>query len=501
MLKWQFLKPLTFTIFFLGMHLDKFCPPDPFLCEKGTFKIQKLYIELWMKFHKYIQSKQCYDELYYSTVTLFELTEDHDVCRERELKKLLRYIFEKQSYLNYFILKEIITQCGSQEDKLRLTRYDVEYSDYICNRRFKISPESFVNHRQGFYTTRFVIDRRQHRIILKDIQRFIYRIGEMFGVDPRKIHLHTLEQGSLIIGLLFPELEDIRSSFVCTSLYSKRITSLKNDEHIRTIIIEGHNLDLELNLQNWNVLDDVTVKNNILGDNYQQSMVRKADIAGQACMALEYSTETTSAEGYVKYLAGLLNAGHDPCLPTIKGLYYRQPGSDRRQYPLVIIEDYEMMKDAITHDQSVEEVEQVSYILDIASCIYILMKPSKSVKISVKSDAVFFSKESKQSKAILLPLYGYTYTWQTQQMLQLSQAMSTQIDSRSQDMLQSSQELSLPLEELTWIRTITEFLNRDHSRRNQNKLMQRIDQRWLSENYRPHDFEELCEELQDLRGK
>ena len=98
-----------------------------------------------------------------------------------------------------------------------------------------------------------------------------------------------------------------------------------------------------------------------------------------------------------------------------------------------------------------------------------------------------FAKKNGVLQPKLCPLYGYTY-----------------IPDDSQELLESSQVTSLPLEDLLWMRNIAEILDcNDHKLSEEHLLKRLFDQRWLSEEncFRPASFKVLCEELQNLLGK
>ena len=199
----------------------------------------------------------------------------------------------------------------------------------------------------------------------------------------------------------------------------------------------------------------------------------------QEVMALEYSSSEIEV-GFVKHLESLLTNNRNPYMPAIKGLYYPK----KAQYPWLIFEKYELMESQIT--QRLEEVNQLSILFDIASCIKNWKAVNKLAKISVAQNTIFIGKEGDTWTAKVCPLYGYNYK------MDYSQGEPSQ-----------NLAVSLPLKELSWMRDITKFLNKDHNLSEDHLFKKMLDKKWLSkeDRFRPSSYKTLCEDLQNLLGK
>lgn len=300
------------------------------------------------------------------------------------------------------------------------------------------------------------------------------QIGVLFAV-PRE-HVFLCKDALSIISLRFPRETIHRFEFA--PLDYSQITALKQSA-IQTLKFNDHQISLE----NWNILEDVKICGSI--DSNGQSIVKKAFYLNQVCMAFQYSSSEKEV-GFVKYLENLLNSNYNPHMPAIKGLCYpKQVYGQELQYPLLIFEKYELMQTQIT--QHVKEVDQLSFLLDIASCLQNWKKTSQSVKLSVHLNTIFVCRDGDTWRAKVCPLYGHNCE-----------------SDHSQVELPFNLAMPLSLDELSWMRDVVQFLNFKGKKLSEDHLLKNMfDQKWLSkeDRFRPSSYKKLCEDLQNLLGK
>lgn len=173
----------------------------PEVLKRETMQIRALYIDLCDSFKSYIKRCQeqdkeiCFRNLYKLARNFFLLKDDYPAFCNRDPMILLSYIIEKQSYLNYFFLGEIIKKMGSQENKELLSRYDKEFKKYAANRFYKLPPDSLMEHKQRGYEATFVVSTDEHGFFLSEMYDFKERIGELLGISGENIYLHKISPG------------------------------------------------------------------------------------------------------------------------------------------------------------------------------------------------------------------------------------------------------------------------------------------------------------------
>ena len=369
---------------------------------------------------------------------------------------------------------------GTMEEKQKCYSCDEVYDKIFMSKCFA---GRFPHLQQGHFLVELVIDSEQEENILTSVSNLKYRIGQSFSIPHQQILLNGVRRGSLMVSFQIPQ--DYITSFMFSSLHANLITSLKK-ERVHFIKFGDH----EMFLSQWNILQDQDLKFGKTILSKEQNKVLSVKLNGEKCMALKYTVKTGdqyTRMGYVKYLENCLNFCHKNMV-AVRGLYYPRRSSDL-QYPLLITEKYKSLKKVISKVR-VNEVDQVSFLLDIANCINSFKCTSPSINIKVDPTTIFTSKEKGQLQAKYCPLFGYSFT-------------VNDISS-----LYHQQTLSLSLEDLGWMADVTKYLHFGRETRKKNlpddHLMKKmLEQKWLSENdhFRPPNFKVLCEDLQQLLGK
>ena len=120
------------------------------LLKRQTDKIRMEYSLLKNSFMKHFLERErsgdvSFDELYSCAIDVFDL-EDHEYMffkENRNCEQLLMKLFEQQNYVNFYKLKHLITQYGTQKDKASVQKYTEDYMHYAKQRVFDYDPYLF----------------------------------------------------------------------------------------------------------------------------------------------------------------------------------------------------------------------------------------------------------------------------------------------------------------------------------------------------------------------
>lgn len=405
------------------------------------------------------------------------LAVEDSISVNRNTEDLLQCIFEEQSHPhNYFcLLTQIIRKIGSKEEKEMSDNMERSYDRYFLGSCFpRPQPADYSG---DCFLAEFKIATDKKESILRYVQDFKQQIERCFSIPPGKMLLSYTGQGSLVIAFQIP-LAYIYS-LVFTPLHANMVTSLK-DENICFLKFEEHVMWLE----RWNVFQDKDVKFGKTIFRGKCNRIRKGKLKGVPCMTLEYSNKAndlSSEVGFVKYLENCLNYCHKN-LATVKGVYY--PKRKSMLYPVLIAEKCKSLKKMVAKIQ-VKEVDQVSFLLDIASYISNFESGDESVSIKIDPSTVFTSEQSGHLVPKMYPLYSHSFI--------VRESLN--------------KPLSLSVEDLMWMESITKYLHFGQVSSKQlpeHHLMKKMfEQKWLSDDdrFRPANFKVLCDDLQQLLGK
>jgi hypothetical protein len=379
---------------------------------------------------------------------------------------------ECSSFWNYEIYENLIEYFGLDKDQKAL-KYKEKFKAYVEEHRIS----ELVELAPVFSE---LTDNKMKMVIVLDVglmemsKRLVVlhkKVATIMNVPPAKIFIYKIGKGSVVVTFLIPQayLEDL----VLAPLYAGTIISLKS-EHINNMKFGEH----ELCLDRWNIIKEENVKHGeviLRGDN---NILREVEIDGVPYIALEYLARMdnlASRMGFMKYLENSLNYDHKN-MAEMKGLCY-----PRDNYPTLIAEKCEPLKMVVMRTE-VKEVDQVSFLLDIASYIRSVENCDQSIHIKIDPSTVFACGDGNdQLVAKVYPLFQYSFI--------------------------VHQENSTPSIDLTWMDEITRYLHfgNDSSKSlpGEHLIKKMLVQRWLSEDdrLRPANFKVLCDDLQTLLGK
>jgi hypothetical protein len=379
---------------------------------------------------------------------------------------------EWSSFWNYGIYENLIEHFELDREQKAL-RYTEEFKDYVERHRISelvdLAP----------VLSKFTDDKMEIIIVLdidsmgmsKKLVVLQNKVGTVMNVPPAKILIYKIGKGCVVVTFLIPQayLEDL----VVAPLRAGTVTSLKK-EHILSMKFGGHKLCLD----RWNIIKEDSIKYGevILEDD--RSIIQEVEIDGVPCMALEYSARmdnSSSQRGFMKYLENSLNYDHNN-MAEMKGLYYPQD-----KYPTLIAEKCEPLKRVVKRTK-MKEVDQVSFLFDIASYIRSIESCDQSVSIKIDPSTVFACDDGNdQLVAKVYPLFQHSFI--------------------------VHQESVTPSMDLTWMNEVTKYLHfgTDSSKPlpDEHLMKKMLDQRWLSDDdrFRPASFKVLCDDLQTLLGK
>jgi hypothetical protein len=379
---------------------------------------------------------------------------------------------ECSSFWNYEIYENLIEYFELDKDRKAL-RYKEEFEAYIKKHRISelvdlapvLSELTDNKMKMTIVLDVGLMDMSEKLVVLHK------KVGTIMNVPPAKIFIYRIEKGCVVVTFLIPlaYLEDL----VLAPLHAGTIISLKI-EHINYMKFGEH----ELCLDRWNIINEENIKHGeviLKGDN---NILREVELDGVPYVALEYLAQMdnlASGMGFMKYLENSLNYDHKN-MAIMKGLYY-----PRDNYPTLIAEKCEPLKKVVMRTE-VKEVDQVSFLLDIASYIRSIENCDQSIHIKIDPSTVFACGDGNdQLVAKVYPLFQYSFI--------------------------VHQENGTPSIDLTWMSEITKYLHfgNDSSKSLPDKhLMKKmLDQRWLSDDdrLRPANFKVLCDDLQTLLGK
>ena len=350
-------------------------------------------------------------------------------------------------------------------------RFDKYVEGLACEYRQQVSAE--VD--SGYFLVEFIVDQGDQQYLCNEFKHILVKF---FSVPQEFIEVKLSAVGGPGGGQVFliqlPE--KYSSSLVLAPFYGSRIHALKN-HGVQFVRYKEH----EVFLSKWNLYSEQEVT---LGETLHKegsNKVISVDVRGTACNAVEYTEVSTAEfdEGYVQHLENVLNHHHKN-IPAMKGLCYLQNNS--MQYPLLMMEHSLPLKLDPRLKFPFEEIDQVSFLLDLARCIVEFKATSKLITLKIYANAVYLCRRENRLEANLCPLYGYTFLFN-----------------------QVENPKFLSVENLHWMSAITEYLQfgKEGEKLPDNHVLKRLlYQKWLSnEDYaRPRDYEALHKNLHDLHG-
>jgi hypothetical protein len=184
--------------------------------------------------------------------------------------------------------------------------------------------------------------------------------------------------------------------------------------------------------------------------------------------------------GFMKYLETSLSSYHRS-MATIKGMYYPQ---DESRFPVLIAEKCKSLKKVVMSTK-MEQVDQVSFLLDIANYISTIENCDQSIHIKIDPSTLFACDDGNgQLVAKVYPLFEHSYIIQQEKRARLS----------------------IPVEDLIWMNEVTKHLQFGYDSSEplpEDHLMKKMfDQKWLSndDRIRPANLKILSDDLQNLLG-
>lgn len=380
-------------------------------------------------------------------------------------EQVLDLIAERRKYYSdYFTDLKIIRSVGRDEQRKQCDFFERRFDSYVLNlvreHRAQANLSSSTN-----TVVEFIFDRGQEAYSLKEFEKLIC---SKFFIPPDSVYF---TYGYEFVSIQIPN--EFSQNFILAPYYFSRIVALKNQK-VEFLTCKERSFFL----MKWNIYMDGDI---LLGDvinSIGENQIIRVLLRGKESIALSFCG-ISLGDGYVQYLESLLNNYHEN-IPAVKGLYY-----SKNKYPLLIMEDCVSFEKGVTQFP-VDEVNQVSFLLDIVNCIVEFMRSNQNIVIKVHSDVVYVHDNGVKLEAKLCPLYGYSFI----------------LDHRMCD----DQSVSLVPDDLQWMENITKYLQFGNytDKLPENHLMKKLlEQKWLSddENIRPCSFGTLHEELHDLHGK
>lgn len=388
-------------------------------------------------------------------------------------EELLQYISEQRTCFGDIFLEMKIIRCVGSER-------DIKACDFF-ERRFDKSVQGLSDKclelvsppvEEGTFHIVFILDRDEQESDSTEVVKFEHELGKYFSI-PQEAKCN--EVGGQLILMQVPE--DCSSTFVSAPLHGSRILALKNQK-VQFARYKEH----KMFLSKWNVYhnQDITLGETLYCNGHNK--IISVSLRGSAYMALQYSphSDEESDEDYIQYLENVLNYNYKN-IPAIKGLHYLE----ENQNPLLIMEKGYPLLDG-SSKFPLEEVNQVSVLLDLVNCINDFIATDEYIKIKIYTDAVYLCQRGNKLVAKLCPMYGYTFLF-----------------GRQTD--HEKQFKSLPVEDLHWMSDVIKYLQFGNGSKElpENHILKKLlYQKWLSkDDYdRPRNYELLLEDLRDLHG-
>ena len=430
-----------------------------------------------------------FNDLFFPATDLFEFENSDDLMCDSNSKKVFHQVLLRQSYMNFELLKALIAECGTEEDKEAAEKYSEAFAVYAKRRVFECDPDIVSSELPGHDMVMFVLD-KDHNFKVGNAFDFRSCLSEMLGMKYQKIIVHKFEPGSILMYVLVPS-KYIRA-LTTTPLYGDRVLTLQN---WNTRCIKFTTRD-PVYLDSLNVLDGINFNDKAILEANKVKMM-SVELEGAEYIALEYTEsfcdESSADTGYIDYMDSLLSKKYRN-IPAVKGVYYRSnPEEEKRPYPTVVIENLKPLKEVVVAEEEMPQVNQVSLLLDIANSVASFKSGASKYGVSVCTEAILVQESLSETEAKFCPLYGSSF-------------VSNAERSRDQEIVPST---AIPLVELQWMSDVVKFIHFKGSVTRQAELpeshilKEMFDQKWLSKNdqFRPLNFKILCEEIQHLLGK
>jgi hypothetical protein len=375
---------------------------------------------------------------------------------------------ERKSFSDYFTDLKIIRSVDRDKHSRQCEIFERRFDSFVVSltgeyrAKLDLSASTYIS-------VNFIFDRGQEGCSLNCIEEFKKIVCSKFFIPPDSVYLAYEGAKYEFVSIQVPS--KYSQNFMLAPLYIDRIVALKN-QRVEFMACN----ERRFFFMKWNMDGDV-----LLGDviySVGQNQIMSAHLKGEKSIALKYCG-VSLGDGYVQYLESILNDYHED-IPAVKGLYY-----SKNEYPIIVMENSVPLEKSVLH-LPLNEVNQVSFLLDIVNCIVVFGKTNPCIDIKVYSDVVFVYDKGVKLKAQLCPLYGYSFI----------------LDHRRCD----NQSLLLVPGDLQWMENITKYLQFGNytDKLPEDHLMKKLlEQKWLSVdvNIRPRSFEALREELHDLHGK
>jgi hypothetical protein len=373
---------------------------------------------------------------------------------------------ECSSFWNYGIYENLIEHFELDREQKDL-KYTEEFKTYVKEHRISelvnLAPvlSKFTDDKMEIIIVLDIdsMGMSEQLVVLQD------KVATIMKVPPSEILIYKIGKGSVVVTFLIPQA--YLEKLVVAPLRAGTVTSLKK-EHILSIMFGGHKLCLD----RWNIIKEGSIKHGEVILEYDKNIIREVELDGVPYLALEYSAQMdnlSTQREFMKYLENSLNYDHKN-MAEIKGLYYLE---DR--YPTLIAEKCEPLKKAVMRTK-MQEVNQVSFVLGIASYFRSIESCGQSVSIKIDPSTLFACDDGNgQLMAKVYPLFQHSSI--------------------------------LPSIDLTWLNKVTKYLHfgndSDKPLPEEHLMKKMLDERWLSDDdrFRPASFKALCNDLQTLLGK
>ena len=176
------------------------------LLEMKTEEIKIQYFSFSRGFkNNFLQREQkgdtTFQTLYCSAVDLFKF-KDNDkekMLQDCDSNDLLEKVFFQQSYTNCDLLKVLVNECGTDEDRTEAKQYTEAFNDYVKQRMFECDPDLEAGNLPGHDEVMFVLDRDHEGFKLGDAGKFRLVLSKMLGIDYLRIKIRKVKPGCVII--------------------------------------------------------------------------------------------------------------------------------------------------------------------------------------------------------------------------------------------------------------------------------------------------------------
>lgn len=135
------------------------------------------------------------------------LQEERELIHATTIDEAFIILGRSMSFFNYEILDQIISSCGTDEDKERLKAYEKALECFCERKTFEVSPNVFQNSQTGRKGRKafLVMITKNIEFSLNDVKAQKDKLATILGLRSSTLQIHRIDEGSIVILFSIPE--------------------------------------------------------------------------------------------------------------------------------------------------------------------------------------------------------------------------------------------------------------------------------------------------------